>query len=77
MDCPYCDASAPRMSLHSHLVEEHEDEIQRDGATCRLRNPEGEDIEVSVDTADGETVKRFSNEVAVLAFDRLLNRLED
>jgi hypothetical protein len=77
MDCPYCDESAPRMSLHSHLVDEHDDEIELDGATCRIKNPEGEDIEATVDTADGDTVDRFSNEVSMLVFDRLLDRLEE
>ncbi|MFP4188456.1 MAG: hypothetical protein ACLFR5_03500 [Halobacteriales archaeon] len=79
MDCPYCDVSASRMSLHSHLVEEHTDEIEREGATCRLRDPtgDGDNIEATVDTGDGETVERFSNEVAMLVFDRLLDRLEE
>jgi hypothetical protein len=57
-------------------MDEHVDEIDRDGATCRLHNPEGEDIEAEVDTGDEETVDRFSNEVAVLVFDRLLDGLE-
>ena len=77
MDCPYCDTSASRMSLHHHLVDEHTDEIELDGATCRLKNPEGEDIEATVDTADDETVERFSNEVSMLVFDRLLDSLEE
>jgi len=77
MDCPYCDASAPRMSLHDHLVDEHSDEVERDGATCRLPDPtgDGDDIEATVETGDDETVDRFSKEVAILVFDRLLDRL--
>lgn len=78
MDCPYCGFSAPRMSLHSHLVGQHTDEFEREGTAYSLRNPEGDDIEVSMEAgADEDAAERFSNEVAMLAFDRLLNRLEE
>lgn len=79
MDCPYCGFSAPRMSLHSHLVEEHADAAERaDETTYRLRNPEGNGIEVGMEAgADEDAAERFSNEVLMLAFDRLLNRLEE
>ncbi len=66
------------MSLHSHLVDEHTDEFEREGTAYSLRNPEGDDIEVSMGAgADEDTAEKFSNEVAMLGFDRLLNRLEE
>jgi hypothetical protein len=64
------------MSLHRHLVEEHADTLERDGRTYRLHNPNGEDIETSVETGDEDSAERFSNEVAMLVFDRLLDSIE-
>jgi hypothetical protein len=67
------------MSLHQHLVEDHADAVERrDPTTYVLERPAKDDeIVVSAEAGvDEETLERFSNEVAMLAFDKLLNRLE-
>lgn len=69
-----------RMALHQHLVDEHADAVERqDATTYILKNPAKDDeIVVSAEAGvDEETLERFSNEVAMLAFDKLLNRLEE
>lgn len=79
MECPYCAYSGTRMTVHQHLIDEHSDALERDDAeTYRLPNPEGDDVVVAAEAGieDKETLERFSNEVAVLAFDKLLSRIE-
>lgn len=67
------------MSLHSHLVEEHADAVEQVDEktyvlTCRAAD---EEITVHAEAGvEGDTLERFSNEITVLAFDKLLNRLE-
>lgn len=67
------------MSLHSHLVDEHADAVKQvDEKTYVLECPAA-DEEITVDAEAGvedDTLERFSNEITVLAFDKLLNRLE-
>jgi len=67
------------MSLHQHLVDEHKDAVERvDATTYVLTCPgAGEKITVHAEAGVGEdTLERFSNEIEVLAFDKLLNRLQ-
>lgn len=81
MDCPFegCGYSGARMTLHSHLVEEHADAVEQvDEKTYVLECP-GADEEITVNAEAGvedDTLERFSNEITVLAFDKLLNRLK-
>lgn len=81
MDCPFegCGYSGTRMSLHSHLLEEHSDAVEQvDEKTYVLTCP-GADEEITVHAEAGvedDTLERFGNEITVLAFDKLLNRLE-
>ncbi len=83
MDCPFEDCgygARTRMALHQHLVDEHADAVERrDATTYILKNPANDDeIVVSAEAGvDEDTLERFSNEVAMLAFDKLLNRLEE
>jgi hypothetical protein len=68
------------MTVHQHLIDEHTDAIERDDtSTYRLHNPEGDDVVVTAEAGieDEDTLDRFSNEVAVLAFDKLLSRIEE
>lgn len=67
------------MSLHQHLVEDHADAVERRDATTYVLEYPSKDDEIVVSAeagVDEETLERFSNEVAMLAFDKLLNRLE-
>lgn len=81
MDCPFegCGYSGTRMSLHSHLVDEHADAVEQvDEKTYVLTCP-AVDEEITVNAEAGvedDTLERFSNEITVLAFDKLLNRIE-
>jgi hypothetical protein len=83
MDCPFDDCgygARTRMSLHQHLVEDHADAVERrDATTYALEHPTKDDeIVVSAEAGvDDDTLERFSKEVAMLAFDKLLNRLEE
>lgn len=81
MDCPFeaCGYTGARMTLHGHLVDKHADAVEQvDEETYVLRCP-GADEEIEVRAEAGiedDTLERFSNEITVLAFDKLLNRLE-
>lgn len=81
MDCPYCTESHGRMLLHRHLVESHGDEVERDGALYSLYCPRcSESVEVDVAEAPGvseEEARTYSEDVAVMAFDVLLDHLEE
>lgn len=83
MDCPFegCGYTArTRMALHQHLVDEHADAVERrDATTYVLENPAtGDEIVVSAEAGmEDDTLEKFSNEVTMLAFDKLLNRLEE
>jgi len=80
MECPYCDLSASRMRLHSHVVEEHGGVLERDGTTYTLSCPsEGcaETLTMGAGTSTEDALEGFGNEVRMLAFDRLLDHLEE
>lgn len=65
-------------------MEDHADAVERRDATTYVLELPGEpepsgENEIVVTAEAGieeETLERFSNEVAMLAFDKLLNRLE-
>lgn len=80
MDCPYCDRTEPRIRLHSHLVDDHPDAVESDGTAYTLVCPSqecDETLTMDAGTATEEALEGFGNEVRMLAFDRLLDHLEN
>ncbi|MDZ7687253.1 MAG: hypothetical protein U5J64_00780 [Halobacteriales archaeon] len=72
------------MRLHQHLVDEHTDAVVRKRGDVRPRNrvwtpKRSTSIAVRAEAGieDDETLERFSNEVTMLVFDKLLNRVEE
>jgi hypothetical protein len=81
MDCPFegCGYSGTRMSLHSHLVDEHADAVEQVNEKTYVLTCPAVDEEITVNAEAGvedDTLERFSKELTVLAFDKLLNRIE-
>jgi predicted RNA-binding Zn-ribbon protein involved in translation (DUF1610 family) len=78
-DCPYCDESGSRMAVHHHLLESHDEVFeQRDGALTYACPECGDESVVEPGTAPEESdpVERFGRELKMLAFDALLDHLE-
>jgi hypothetical protein len=68
------------MGLHQHLVDEHADAVEQVDEKTYVLNCPAADEEITVHAEAGvedDTLERFSNEITVLAFDKLLNRLEE
>ncbi|MDY6779286.1 MAG: hypothetical protein SV760_01815 [Halobacteria archaeon] len=80
MDCPYCDVTGSRMRIHHHLMDEHPDAVENtdEPGIYSYSCPEcGHTTEVEAGTGnEDEGTDDFSNEVTMLAFDKLLDHLE-
>jgi len=84
MNCPFgdgCGFSGTRMSLHQHLMDEHADAVERDGAeyvyACPVCGDETRIAPETVDEDDDDTLEGFGNEIRMLAFDAMLDHLEE
>ena len=84
-DCPYCDFSGPRMSVHAHLAETHGDELgwrkdERLGftyciVTCPLCGASHAQI-VRKARKNPEFVQEYEHHIRLVVFDLLLYHLQ-
>lgn len=80
MDCPYCGYSAPRISLHQHMLDNHGDQLRKEGRNYVFSCPEcgkKTTIEPGSGAEPDELVEKYGTEVRMIALDRLLDHLEN
>lgn len=68
------------MSVHQHMLDSHGDELSREGRNYVFHCPECSQ-ETTIEPGSGaepdELVEKYGNEVTMIAFDRLLDHLEN
>ncbi len=85
MRCPLCEVEATRREIHSHLVEDHPDEVEtfNEAASGRMRYRvacplcgAAHEARIKPRSHDPTFLTTFGHEIRLVAFDMLLNHLE-